>query len=220
MSIVDNKTLRKLSLTDLSPIVNIHRECFPNSRSTSLGPFFLKKMYRWYLLYEPDLAFGVAIDNNLVGFVTGSISGSSRKRFKYAFFEILFAFVLYPHLIFKPDIFEEWQGYLMSILVWPKKNNYLVSSSPQTTGVVSPLPIKAALDSIAVSSYARGEGIGKMLVNAFEVAAQQKGAGFMSLGVEYDNLAARRLYENCGWHVVHEDKAKNTASYHKMILEN
>jgi ribosomal protein S18 acetylase RimI-like enzyme len=44
-----------------------------------------------------------------------------------------------------------------------------------------------------------------------------QGADYASLGVESDNHHARRMYERCGWALVHEDRTKNFANYRKFV---
>jgi len=203
--------IRPLILTDLPNIVRIHHDNFPHSRSSKLGSLFLMKMYRWYLLFQPALAFGATIDKTLVGFVTGSIGNSAKSRYKYAFFEILIGLITHPHLFFHAFMFEGWRKYLLSSPNISKKSGTSSNSSKIDNN------IKIALDSIAVNPSVRGKGIGKLLVQSFENAAKQQGGDYMSLGVELNNPSARKLYENCGWVSVNEDRKHNSANYRKSL---
>ena len=203
-----NCTVTPICTSHINDVVTIHCKSFPNSRSTQLGKPFLRKMYRWFVLYQPKSAFIAEVDGQPVGFVTGAIGGSSRKIFRYAFLEILWAFLRRPGLFLQPDMFEQWHSYLWGI-VPPKRKPRLVSGNPEF--------VKATLDSIAVSPHARGKNVGKSLVSAFENAARLQGATILRLGVERDNMAARRLYESCGWELAREDAIHNSANYIKEI---
>ncbi len=57
------------------------------------------------------------------------------------------------------------------------------------------------LQSIAVDPELRGEGVGSILMDAFEEQARVKGMSRSSLDVSASNEGARRLYERGGWTV-------------------
>ena len=192
---------------DIEAVVAIHRQSFPDSRSTKLGKPFLRKMYRWFVTYQPDLAFFACKDGQPAGFVTGAIGGSTRKIFRYALWEIMRGFLRHPGFLLRPEMFEAWRGFLLGIIPRYKKAGFNAGENTATR--------KATLDSIAVSPHARGENMGKALVDTFEVAAVNLGATVLALGVERDNLAARQLYESCGWELLKEDKKTNSANYSK-----
>lgn len=203
-----NCAVRPMCADDIDDVVTIHCESFLNSRSTKLGRPFLRKMYLWFVQYQRGLSFVAEIDGRIVGFVTGGIGGSSRKIFRFALFEILWAFLRHPGLILQSDMFEQWSSYLWSLLPRKRKATSL-SENPRF--------VKGTLDSIAVSPRARGRNVGKSLVSAFENAAREQGATLLSLGVEYNNLTARRLYESCGWELAREDAKSNSANYIKRV---
>ncbi len=202
-------TIKSMREADLDAVVTIHRQSFPDSRSTKLGKPFLRKMYHWFVTFQPELAFVACIDGRPSGFVTGAIGGSSRKIFRYALWEILGGFLRHPVLLLQPEMFDYWYSYLSSFAPKYKKTN------PQALDKQT--FVKATLDSIAVSPRARGKDIGKSLVRAFENAAQQKGATIVALGVERDNITARRLYESRGWKLMKENEKVNSAKYSKSI---
>jgi ribosomal protein S18 acetylase RimI-like enzyme len=203
--------IRPMEVADIEAVVAIHLASFPDSRSSRLGKPFLRKMYTWYLLNQPKLAFVAILGQDVLGFVTGTYGwGGGGKRFRYTFWQILWGFVRQPALLFSPEMFEQSLSLFKGLFL---------RRQAQVVVIEDRKGVKVTLDSIAVSLQARGQNLGVRLIESFENSARQLGGGYLALGVEYDNLAARRLYENCGWHVVHEDKGKNTASYHKIILE-
>lgn len=57
----------------------------------------------------------------------------------------------------------------------------------------------ARLYSLAIDAAARGQGIGRRLLDAVEQQARQRGCDRVRLEVRADNAAARTLYERCGY---------------------
>ncbi|RAP57146.1 ribosomal protein S18-alanine N-acetyltransferase [Oleiagrimonas sp. MCCC 1A03011] len=57
----------------------------------------------------------------------------------------------------------------------------------------------ARLYSLAIDAAARGQGIGRLLLNAVEQHAGQRGCDRVRLEVRDDNAAARALYERSGY---------------------
>ncbi len=202
-------TIRQMQASHIGEVVAIHQQSFPATRSTRLGPLFLNKMYHWFLAYHPELAFVAETDGRVVGFLTGAIGGSSRRIFHHAFWEIVFGFIRRPKLLFQADMFEMWHSHIRGLA--PR---YGLATSRATKSSTS---LRATLPSVAVSSVARGMGVGKALVDAFETAAKDQGATVLGLGVDLDNGPARRLYESCGWVLAWEDPANNSAGYAKEI---
>jgi hypothetical protein len=95
-----------------------------------------------------------------------------------------------------------------------KNRDLLLRQDRRTATKEDKKGIKITLDSIAVNLHIRGNNI-----DAFEQNARQLNAGYLALGVECDNFAARRLYKNSGWSIVYKNPEKNTANYSKMIAD-
>ncbi|WP_107850338.1 GNAT family N-acetyltransferase/peptidase C39 family protein [Oceanimonas marisflavi] len=80
----------------------------------------------------------------------------------------------------------------------------------------------ARIYSIAVSPDARGLGLGRILLERAEMAAQERGAVFMRLEVRTDNIAAQNLYQRLGYrqfgvyHDYYEDH-ESALRYQKRI---
>ena len=55
---------------------------------------------------------------------------------------------------------------------------------------------------VAVAESCRRQGVGTALVRAMLADAGERGAAFLTLEVRESNLAARRLYERCGFETV------------------
>ena len=118
-----SNSIRPMDITDLPEVVMIHRDSFPESRSTTLGDAFLCKMYRWYVTYYPELAMVASTNSGVVGFVTGATGGSARRRFRYTIKEIVWGFLSHPRLLFHRKMFELWRSYLFGLL--PRYRNVM-----------------------------------------------------------------------------------------------
>lgn len=192
----------------LRRVVAIHRLAFPDSRSTRLGDVFVQRMYLWYLRFQPRLAFVAVHQGEIIGFVAGTLgAGGGQQRFKFTYWQIAWGFLCHPRCFLSRAMFESWRTYLKGVLLRRARQ----PAPPSSAGR------KAALDSIAVHPAARGVHAGALLMAAFEQAAWSQGADYASLGVESDNHHARRMYERCGWALVHEDRTKNSANYRKFV---
>lgn len=210
-----NIKVRAMTTTDMNEVIAIHAKGFPASRSTKLGKPFLRKMYEWFILFQPDLSFVALQGDKVIGFVTGTKGwGGGHRRFKYTFWYIIWGFLRQPHFFFSVEMYKASRNYLRVLLrnmtrkkAKNKENTQLNLSAPKL--------MKFTLDSIAVHPDARGMKIGQMLNSAFEESAKKNGAAYLALGVEYDNNTARRFYEYCGWDLVHDDIEQNSANYIK-----
>jgi ribosomal protein S18 acetylase RimI-like enzyme len=165
-------------------------------------------MYQWYILNQSGLSFVAIFDEEIVGFVVGSIGDESR-RFRYTFWQIVWGFLRNPLLLMRSEMFASWKSHVQGLVSENRK--------PHRPGDGQAAVVKAALDSLGIAPDIRGKGIGKSLVGVFEQAARDKNASVLALGVESDNLIARRLYERCGWGLVLDDVKHNSANYVKEL---
>jgi ribosomal-protein-alanine N-acetyltransferase len=67
---------------------------------------------------------------------------------------------------------------------------------------VAGAPPEWELENIAVSSLSRRHGIGRQLLEAMRMAAEEAGASRILLEVRESNVAARKLYEASGFHLL------------------
>jgi len=166
-------------------------------------------MFRWFVTHQPGLSLIARRDGEISGYVVGAVGGYGRKLFRYAFFEVLLGLLIHPALWFQSETFLLWRSYLKGL--FPQKS----SNAPQIGD--EPVLVRAALAGIGVDPGQQGQGIGSLLVAAFEEAAKELGVGKLTLSVDKDNISARRLYDRHGWHVDNENKEANTVHYTKVI---
>jgi ribosomal protein S18 acetylase RimI-like enzyme len=193
--------------SDIDEIMRIHRESFPDYRSSKLGEPFLYRMYQWYVLFHPHLAFVAVLDEKIVGFVTGAAGNAGRTR--YTFWHILWGLLSHPGLLLETEIREGWQSHVRQLVSRKREQHQLDR--------IQAVRFKITLDSIAVAPDARRKGVAMELVKAFERAATKQGATLLGLGVESNNVGARRFYELCGWQLAYDDAPHNAAGYRKTI---
>lgn len=198
--------IRQMQLSDIPEIAMLHREIFPNSRSTRLGWRYLRKMYRWFLEQNPRLCLVAEQEGRIVGYVVGALAGYGRRIFRYAIMEVIFGLLVHPPMWFKKETFSLSRSYLKAF------------SPVRVHGQNQPVKeISISLADIGVAPSARGQGIGLRLVRKFEDAAGKLGAAQLTLSVDMDNLAARITYERCGWYVDAEYPERNSVHYSKLL---
>jgi len=198
-----------MQLADINAVTRLHRQVFPHSRSTKLGAPYVKKMFRWFIKYQPGLKLVTREDGEITGYVVGAIGGYGRKLFRFAFFEVVIGLLAHPKLWFQSETFLLWRSYLKGL--FPQKASNTVHNEDQ------PVTVRAALAGIGVDPDRQGQGIGRILVTAFEDAARELGVNKLTLSVHKGNVNARRLYDRCGWVVDSENKEANTVHYMKVI---
>jgi len=198
-------------MDDLNALTDLHCQAFPESRSTRLGKRYMRKMFRWFLEKQPKLCLGIEQEGQLAGYVVGAIGGYGRKIFRYAIIEVILGLLLHPGLWFRRGTFTLWHSYLQAFL--PNKKPRAIPELREAPSVVN-----ASLAGIGVAPKMQGKRIGKALMIAFEQAALSQGAGKLTLSVNMDNLAARRLYEGCNWKVDSEEPQRNSVHYSKTIF--
>lgn len=207
-----NITTRRMSLDDLQPVVEIHIEQFPGSRSTSLGRAYLDKMYRWFVERQPGLALVILDSGQVVGFAVGAIGGYGRKIFRYTLGEIALGMLLHPRLLFKNKTYQLWQSYLKGLSpARMKENGPPGGQDPPAAGE------RASLCSIAIARSAQGRGLGKALLYALEDRFRELGVSQIVLSVQSDNRPARRLYESCQWEAQADLAELGSTTYRKRL---
>jgi ribosomal protein S18 acetylase RimI-like enzyme len=198
-----------LHIKDIPKLAYLHCRLFPGSRSTLLGKLYVKKMFRWFQERFPSLSYVAKEDQEIIGYVVGSIGGFGRPIFRYAFVEIVLGFIFHPALWFNKRTYLLWRSYLAGLFPPKAMKVVLVPKvKPQ---------ISIALAGIGVAASQQGKGIGKALTMAFEKAARSMGAAVLTLSVDDNNISARKVYEACGWVKDGEYEEAHSVHYSKKI---
>ena len=192
-------------------VSHLHCSIFPESRSTKFGKLYVRKMFRWFLEFQPDLSL-IAIQNQrIIGYAIGAVGGYGRKLFRFALLEIIMGLIFHPRLWFQKGTFLLWRSYLKGLYPKREKKDHKNQITKQ------PITMSAALAGIGVDNDQQGQGVGKALLSAFEGAARKSGVKILTLSVHNDNLAARRLYDRSGWVIDSENQAANSVHYVKIL---
>ena len=175
--------IKAIDKSQLDQIVAIHQTCFPNSQATKYGERFLKGYYKGVCESENSVSFVSIVEGKVVGFVAGGVNkrtlsrqilSNSKSHIFLSFFE---NFVKHPIITVK-----KFWGYGRAYIFPNRKETFY----HQNTSV---------LDSIALLPEFRGKGIAEELVNVFLKALKDKGNSACRLGVEAENIPARKFYE-------------------------
>jgi ribosomal protein S18 acetylase RimI-like enzyme len=202
-----------MSVNDIRQVAEIHIEQFPGSRSTSLGRAYLRKMYRWFVERQSELALVILDCDRVVGFAVGATGGYGRKIFRYTLGEIALGMLLHPSLLFRKKTYQLWQSYLKGLLPARIKTNGR-SGGHETPAAGE----RASLCSIAIARSAQGRGLGKALLGALEDCFREMSVTQVTLSVQSDNLPARRLYESCQWEAQADLVELGSTSYRKQLV--
>ena len=82
------------------------------------------------------------------------------------------------------------------VLVWREKDG-----QPRGMATVSVTGKRASIGLFAVDEQSRGRGIGRLLAQAAQSYAIERGAAHCDVVTQQENLAACRLYEACGFYL-------------------
>jgi len=186
---------------DIENIAACHRAAFPDAFLTQLGNRCLEKYYEFYRTRQDAILLIAKDDDSILGLVAGGRPDLNQ----------LFIRTHYPMLFW-------WVGVAgcrraaVRKRAWFHFTRSLRNRLPWTGGCssVGSGPIQASwgrwanLLSIGVRPKAQGQGLGKLLMAAFQDECRRQHYQFMRLSVHNDNEAARRLYLSQGWKVLKE----------------
>lgn len=204
----DRDGVRPLSLGDLDAVVRVHRQAFPDSAVTLLGPRVIDCYYRWQFIgsHPSPFAAGTWSNGELVGFVFGGLRREAVTGYARRFLPvILLGAVTHPRgtrTLVGPKL-SSVLGLMFRQQVRRRPSSTAASSRSETAGP-SGGPSFGIL-SIAVSPTARGTGAADDLMSAAETSAIERGFELMNLTVNPDNHRAIRFYERLGWERVEGD---------------
>jgi len=171
-----------MRLTDLDAVVHVHLSSFDGFFLASLGPAFLSEFYRAALLDQFSIALVSQEEDPLSGFAVGTLrpTGFYRRLARNHLRRLLV-------------------GSLLPVLAKPQVGLGILRRLSMN-GRISYEAGEALLLSIAVEPARQGAGIGKRLIEAFLLAAQQRGAHSACLTTDaLNNAAANQFYLRTGF---------------------
>lgn len=190
----------------IDAVARLHREAIPAAFTSFLGESFLKVFYR--TLIESRYCFGFsAVDenDNVLGYITGA---SRLSKFSREF--LMRNFLTVPFLI------------LPKLLSWKIIKSVFQSMFMSKQDRKKDLP-EAEIVSVAVTTEARGMGIGKCLMNAALAEFVRQSVQQVKVMVG-DKLPANEYYLKSGFkwveHLEFGSKKGNANVYVKQLLES
>jgi len=182
---------------DMTSIVNVHKKCFPDSFSSTLGNGVLKEYYMSY--YDQHRLFIIAEENDqIIGFCMGYESGSkayslfiNKERIN------LVLSILKGLLCFNKITWKKLVTTCYNIINKPKPIIYETITHAHKYG---------DLLSICVLDKYRGQGVAKQLVYEFEKLLVENNLFDYYLSLLPDNHRALRFYELCGMRKISETR--------------
>ena len=187
--------------TDYSQMTVVHARAFPGYFLTSLGKDFLSTYYKAVLRSEKAIAV-CAVDEfeNIIGFASGSIESSNFHRNLFNSNRLSFLLAVVKSALGKPSVFYRLAMNLEKNANHNDDNDY------------------AELLSIAVLPEYKGNGIGKRLLENFEVEVKRRGGKKLALTTDYENNeAVVNFYQKCGYSVFYNFITYPNRRMFKMI---
>lgn len=175
--------VRPLHVKEIHHAVAIHESSFPNYFLTSLGPFFLKLLYLFYIKGKTEIALAALYNNKLIGTIIGTTKPQGfYKRLATRYFPF-FAFATLGPLIKNPEILPRlfraffYRGDMPSI----SEGGTLLAS-------------------ICINPSFQRIGIGRILLSEFVAQAFAHGAHYIYLITDRENNEKTiSFYEKLGW---------------------
>jgi ribosomal protein S18 acetylase RimI-like enzyme len=172
---------------DIESLVRLHLGAFPGFFLTSLGPGFLRLLYRGFVEIKDGICIVAENENGLVGFAAGATQPDSFFRTLLRKRGVLFALAALPALLQNPVFAaRKCLGALLYRGERPKA-----------------LPDAGFIENIAVMPTASGRGVGQQLIVAFCDELRQRGVGSVYLATDAsDNERVNAFYKKCGFRLI------------------
>jgi ribosomal protein S18 acetylase RimI-like enzyme len=171
----------------IEAVVRLHKAAFLGFFLTSLGPRFLRLLYRSFLDEENGICILAENEEGLLGFAAGTTEPDSFFRSLLRRRGVSFALAAIPGLVRNP-VFVARK--CLAALAYRGEKPVTMSNA-------------ALLSSLAVAPYASRRGIGRLLLDAFCKEAAQKGVDAVFLSTDASgNDAVNSFYKKCGFHLV------------------
>jgi len=176
-----------LAPSEIEALVALHQAAFPGFFLTSLGPRFLRALYRGFLESEKGVCAVAQAGQRLLGFAMGTAKPDSFFRVLLRKKGMSFAWAALPGLLQNP------------VFVVRKSLSALFYRGERP----KVMPGAGLLSSLAVSPHVAGKGIGQQLVSAFCEELARRGADAVYLITDAsDNDSVNRFYAKCGFRLV------------------
>ena len=188
-------SIRETIITDIDDIIRIHLSSFNKSHFTANFSPRLLHSYFEYLLKSCPQSFIALSDEKIIGYVFGGLNplkGVDHFISKN-FWKVILVFIKSPQFI-KEKIIEKF---------FDKNFNFKGYKKNPTIYIIAVDPIFR-------------KGIGKKLIDNFEIKIKSENYFEYHLSVRKDNSKAIKFYENNGFYLTHTNR---TSYYYKKSLK-
>ncbi len=186
-----------LTYVDIESVVDVHMEAYHDRPSGMVGRKYARQFLLWFS-HQPDAVAIVAKHGDKVlGYGVGAPVGYQRRLNRNLFWTVFWSVLFRPKVWINPIVISNiWSRFLVLLGVSPKE-----SRPPDL-----PLPLMSYVGA-AVSSEARGMGVGFALYKSFEDETRKLGTVKSIRGtVHRDNAAPAKILSKLGWTPWRENK--------------
>ena len=210
-------TVYNSNLENIKDIAKCHMEAFPNSFSVKLGINYVKKMLSWYIVNKNTFLIHTSEDNICTGYIGAKIIipnslGSTSSMIQFTFIEVFLNLFKRPHLLLDKIIRQRFSLIIKNILIKIFVNKNKLEKKIKVNKETS-----LGLIIIGVNPNFRLLGIGKKLINCFEMKAKELGIKKLQLSVLTSNINAIKFYKKNNWEIIKSD-SKQTNMIKKIEI--
>ena len=175
----------------------LHAEALPHGFFVSLGPRFLRAYYRTFLDSPHAIALVAVAAEHPVGMVVGITAPRAHRRLVLRKHGPRLALAGLAALVTRPLVGLRFARTRLAryLRAWRRDRGEPEGQAPERADT----PRAAVLSHIAVTPGARGAGIGALLLERFEAAAREAGAGRIVLVTLEGEGGAGPFYAAHGW---------------------
>lgn len=195
---------RPACVEDVKQVTKVHLAAFPGFFLTTLGPAFLRTMYKAFLLNKGGVFVVDDRDGHIQGFAVGVLKSAGKDR------NLAVRFL--PQLIL---------SLIPAVVRNPVKVVKRITSQLFTTSERANIPKNAViLRSIGIQPSMQGGGAAGRLLQEFELRANEKGATSVALTTDaLDNERAIRFYSKNGYKISQEFRQDGQRPMYLMTKE-
>ena len=191
-------------------VSEVHLEAFSGYLNARLGVGYAGALIDWFANEQNAIAIA-AVDRHrrVIGYAIGAPSNLVRRQRRDMFWVTARSIILRPWLIFDMRLWKVGKVRLRNIV------------APRAFRPLSDLPeATMSLVGIGVALSHRKMGVGLQLLQAFEEKARAMRIRSLSLWVLEKEMATRRLYEKCGWHLCHDAQGVTGVTQYVRLLDH
>lgn len=178
--------IRKAELHDVSEIVRVHQEAFPNFFLTQLGARVLRRYYSEAIQWRNAYSVVATDGEEILGFAVGIVNLGEYNEHLIRHHSLRLAIAALPRFILHPS--------LLVRALWSVTRPKAEEEKPQ----------EASITSIAVSSRRQRRGLGKLLLAELVQRMQERGVEQITLSTDMENNErANAFYASSGFHLHH-----------------